>query len=220
MKFFTPLIILLLFISLNNTQAQTTPEFKFHLAFEDGIGAKDTVWVVLDSNATWGVDSLFGEIPQDLSSPNFHVYFKYDNQSDSGKVYAAHKNIATGILAQNYVYPITLKWDTSLLFNHNLSYIVNMAILTNDWFFFQSNDPNIGGAYCLMHDDSVEMPAYTWGSANQFPLGINIGEDLFQTGHVGINTEKLFLNEIIVYPNPSNSIFVVSFENQRIIKKS
>ncbi|MBQ21046.1 MAG: hypothetical protein CMD31_09850 [Flavobacteriales bacterium] len=211
------LFLIFIFFSLNKITAQE-PQFKFHLAFEDATGAKDTIWFILDSSATWGMDPGLGEIPQDLTSNDFHVYLKY-NQTDSGKVYAASSCGGLQLLAQNYVYPITLRWDSALLFTNNLPFIINEAILTNDWFFAQANDPNITGAFCLMHGDSVVMPSFTWGSQDHFPLSVTICDNPNIQGHVGVGEYSFLPDDVAVYPNPTNSSFMVSFKNQEFNKK-
>lgn len=217
--------ILFLMLGLNNVQAQITPEFKFYLAFEDATGAKDTLWLILDSTATIGMDTALGEIPQDLSSPNFHVYFKY-SATDSLKITARHQQDGVGgqIWAQNYVYPITLKWDSALLFTNNLPYNFNEAWLSNDWFFFVGGNncfsPDFIGVFCMLHSDSVYMPAYTWGTADQFPLGVNVSYNYSIQGHTtSVDEKNLHSTAITIYPNPFNNSFVVGFKPQLTDKK-
>ena len=57
-----PIYLTLISILLTLTSfTQTQPQFKFWLAFEDSIGAKDTIWLFADTNAiTEGIDSLYG----------------------------------------------------------------------------------------------------------------------------------------------------------------
>lgn len=216
--------ILFLILGLNNVQAQITPEFKFHLAFEDATGAKDTLWLILDSTASlYTYDTIFGEIPQNLSSPNFHVYFKY-SPTDSSQVLATNSNDFLGqpINAQNYVYPITLKWDSALLFTNNLPYNFNEAWLSNDYFFFAQNcfSPDFIGVFCMLHSDSVYMPAYTWGTADQFPLNISIGYNYSIQGHTtSVDEKNLHSTAITIYPNPFNNSFVVGFKPHLTDKK-
>ncbi len=74
-------LILLLALALAcTTTAQ--PTWRFHLAFEDGTGARDTIWMVYDTSATLGsnpwpgpnVDTLLGEGPVNLDDGIFHVF--------------------------------------------------------------------------------------------------------------------------------------------------
>lgn len=219
--------ILFLMLGLNNVQAQITPEFKFHLAFEDATGAKDTLWFIWDSTAnSYTYDTIFGEIPQDLSSPNFHVYFKY-NSTDSSKIVAKSTNSndhGGQIWAQNYVYPITLKWDSALLFTNNLPFDLNGAFLSNDWFFGAGGNncfsPDFIGVFCMLHSDSVYMPAYTWGTADQFPLFFSMAYDYSIQGHTtSVDEKNLHSTAITIYPNPFNNSFVVGFKPQLTDKK-
>ncbi len=207
------LTLLLLFFALKTT-AQQQPEFKFYLAFEDATNSKNTLWFILDSTATFGVDTALGEIPQDLTSSAFHVYVYYFNTPDSGKT-LAHPSSGCGvgndIYAQNYVYPITVRWDTSLLFNHNLSCTLNEVIFDNEWFFFYHNDPN-NTSFSLLLQDSVELPWFSWGSQDHFPL-------FFLLQHnptLSVNEENIdLLIDIKVYPNPTTDEFTVEMDNNQ-----
>ena len=49
MRFILALVVLALSLT---TIAQ--PTWRFHLAFEDGTGARDTIWMVYDTTATLG----------------------------------------------------------------------------------------------------------------------------------------------------------------------
>ena len=70
--------LLILLIALMLTQAvyvNAQPQWKFYLAFEDGIGAKDTMWFIWDTTATFmGYDTLLGEKPLSLNNNVFNVY--------------------------------------------------------------------------------------------------------------------------------------------------
>ncbi|PKP46124.1 MAG: hypothetical protein CVT95_07565 [Bacteroidetes bacterium HGW-Bacteroidetes-12] len=206
--FFT---LLLLFFALKIT-AQQTPEFKFYLAFEDATNTKDTLWYILDSTATVGMDTALGEIPQDLTSSAFHVYMYIYNTPDSGKT-LAYPSISCGfgsqIRAQNYVYPVIVRWDTSLLFNHNLSCNFNEVIFDNEWFFFANshNDP-INGGFSLLLQDSVVLPWFSWGSQDHFPLIfiLNDNPTLSVQGKIGS------VDDVKVYPNPTTNEFTVEID--------
>jgi hypothetical protein len=175
------------------------PQFKFHLAFEDATGAKDTVWLITDTLATSGYDAIFNELPQQLTTDSFRVYIKH-NVNDSGKVTAINSEpfflADLFIYAQDYVYPLTMYWDSSLFNNNNLSSEINYARLYNDWFFFNNNEPTIQ-AFNMLTTDYVLLPAYSYGSANQFPLQCTIG-----WGLVGINEVNLKQTNLILSPNP------------------
>ena len=142
------------FFLINNKINSQTPDFKFHLAFEDATGAKDTIWVIWDSLATNGYDPIFNETPQSLPTNNFRVYMYY-NATDSGKVKALGYNyngVNFHIHAKDYVYPITMTWDTSIMYNNNLPFQIREAILDNEWFFLNNNWPPYH-AYNMLRDN-------------------------------------------------------------------
>ncbi len=206
--FFT---ILLLFFALKTT-AQQPPEFKFYLAFEDANNTKDTLWYILDSTATVGMDTALGEIPQDLTSSAFYVYIRY-SQTDSMKTLAYPSQacgLVSNIYAQNYVYPIIVRWDTSLLLNHNLSCTLNEVIFDNDWFFSSSNhnDPNNGG-FSLLLQDSVILPSFNWGSQDHFPLFFKIADN----PNLSVEEKTSSFADVKVYPNPTIGEFTVEIND-------
>jgi hypothetical protein len=201
--------IFLLFFALKTT-AQQPPEFKFYLAFEDANNTKDTLWYILDSTATVGMDTALGEKPQDLTSSAFHVYMYITSAADSGKTFA-YPSISCGfssqIRSQNYVYPIIVRWDTSLLFNHNLSCTFNEVIFDNDWFFFNQNDPNNGG-FSLLLQDSVVLPSFTWGSQDHFPLTFILNDN----PNLSMEEKSGSFADVKVYPNPVTNEFTVEID--------
>ena len=202
--------ILLLFFALKIT-AQQPPEFKFYLAFEDANNTKDTLWYILDSTATVGMDTALGEIPQDLTSSAFHVYMYIYNTSDSGQTLAYPTQacgLGNNIYAQNYVYPIIVRWDTSLLLNHNLSCTLNEVIFDNEWFFFNQNDPNNGG-FSLLLQDSVVLPSFTWGSQDHFPLFFKIADN----PNLSVEEKVGSFADVKVYPNPTVNEFTVEIDD-------
>lgn len=206
--------ILFLMIVLNNVQAQITPEFKFYLAFEDATNTKDTLWFILDSTATFGIDTALGEVPQNLTSPVFHSYMYLSNTPDSGKTFATPSlscvsNAGGYIYAQNYVYPIIVRWDTSLLINHNLSCNDFGAIFDNDWFFY---NPNHQSGFNLLFQDSVVLPNFNWGSQNHFPLTFIIRDNLTTS----LKEISPLLTDIKIYPNPVINDFTIEMDNNNL----
>jgi len=203
-RIFTYLIIL--FTASSTLKAQE-PAFKFHLAFEDATGAKDTLWLIWDSLATNGYDALFGEEPVSIPNDTFQVYVRY-SVTDTGKVKSYpfdYSGIGFQIHAKNYVYPINMYWDTSLIFNNNLPFTINMAILDNEWFFFQTNDPSLHHQYSMMYEDSIQLPWFYWGSQDHFPIIFSFGYDPFlETSIKEVNSSEVF-----IYPNPvSDQLYI------------
>tara|TARA_B110000046_G_C12909099_1_gene362037 strand:- start:70 stop:264 length:195 start_codon:yes stop_codon:yes gene_type:complete len=56
-----------------HSQAQVEPQFKFYLAFEDATEQRDTVWIVIDTNAVLVEDTIFNEWILPIDSHNFYV---------------------------------------------------------------------------------------------------------------------------------------------------
>ncbi len=206
----------LLFVLIFNLSSfGQEPDFKFHLAFEDATGAKDTVWAVWDSTAQsfpGNYDTIFGEFPQSLpNDTNFRVYIRY-NVTDSGKVRAepiSGEGNTFLIRAVNYVYPITMRWDSSLFTQNTLPFIINTATLGNEWFFFNWNDPNFMNRFNMLLTDSVELPTFTWGSQDHFPINFEMGHDPF----ISVK-ENRHLATFQLYPNPTNSKVHILIEDE------
>lgn len=189
------------------------PQFKFHLAFEDATGAKDTVWLILDSLATGGYDTIFGEIPVSIPTGVFQVYIEI-GMNDTSKVSAVPTSYTSGgfqILAQNYVYPLILYWDTSLIYNNNLPFTIDCAYLDNDWFFF-NNDGTLMYLFNMMNTDSVELPKFYYGSQEQFPMNFTMSSNLSTYCSVSIKEEhsKTGIN---LYPNPTSDKLLVELND-------
>lgn len=187
------------------------PQFKFHLAFEDATGAKDTVWLILDTLATGGYDIIFGEKPISLPTGVFQVYYDM-GINDTGKVSAVPTNYESGgfqIKAKNYVYPLTMYWDTSLIFNNNLPFTIGYAWLDNDWFFLNNNEPP-ANMFNMLKVDSVELPQFYYGSQSQFPLYFSIGID----DGVSVKEEQIRSISIRFYPNPVFDMLEVELKSE------
>lgn len=105
----------------------------------------------------------------------FQVYIPY-TATDSGKVYAippGFSSVATLIYAKNYVYPITIRWDTSMFVAPQFPYspqLVCEARIDNDYFFGTSPS----NFYNMLLTDTAYAPAFSWGSQDHFPMSIVI----------------------------------------------
>jgi hypothetical protein len=218
--------LILFYATLLNAQ----PQWKFHIAFEDATGAKDTVFLIWDSTATFGMDTALGEIPMDFNTNTFQVYMYINSiPFDSSKVCAINTNysIYQNIYAKNYVYPIKISWDTSLFHSSVLPKAVDCAEMGNDYFFLA------GGINCqnfnMLQQDMVIAPDFFWGSRDHFPISIGIINDglccLSNIDEYDINKNKFLL-----FPNPVdndltlkcfddviNTVNVYAIEGRRIL---
>ncbi len=79
MRFLLPLLALALAYT-----ATAQPTWRFHLAFEDGSGARDTLWFVWDTTATIGyvggtIDYAMGEGSVDMDTTVFNMFMHNAN---------------------------------------------------------------------------------------------------------------------------------------------
>ena len=192
------------------------PQWKFHIAFEDVTGAKDTIWLVYDTSATGGfpiqVDSALGEGAYPFDYSKFNVWL-YNDIGDSTKTYALpylyYPEHSANINAFNYQYPITVSWDTSLFHASYLPVqqgIFNVSRMDNDYFFAINNC--IGCHYFdMMIDDHAFAPAFAWGSASQFPLGVALWYD------PTIGIQNIIKEQYKIYPSPVTDNLRISIKN-------
>ncbi len=206
---------LILFSFAKKTDAQ--PQWKFHVAFEDATGAKDTIWCIWDSSAhgTLPTDTVFKEGAVIFDHNVFNVWiYNYDGDSTKTRAVPFSWSLSLEVRAFNYQYPLTISWDTSL-FNEIFPWpyaSVDYARIDNGYFFYVNNtflDHN----YNMLIDNKVSAPSFNWFSQDQFPMSFSIAR--LDTSYTTI--DKLNLNQIKIFPNPtSNNISIVSSD---VLKK-
>lgn len=209
MKKIIPFFFCLISISSNCLSQQ----WRFPIAFEDAIGAKDTIWCIWDSTAhgILPVDTTLGEGAFTFNPTDFNVWV-YNNDNDSTKTIALPYNGSFDfqVWSFNYQYPITINWD-STLFHIPLPMpvgFVNVAFIGNDYFYFVNNDNN-AQAFNMLWDNHADAPFYNWGAQSQFPMHFRITRDPMN------NVFSLNLNKfkIFVFPNPFiNDLMITSVE--------
>lgn len=200
-----------------NSTAQS--QWKFYVAFEDAIGAKDTLWMVYDTaaHATLPVDTGLGEgkFNFDYSVMNMWVYnADFDSTKTLAYPYSVFPNHSLGnIMAFNYVYPITISWDTALfhspiLPSQPLPYMyINHAFISNEYFQFVNNDPPMQ-AFNMLIDNSAVAPPFGWGPTEHFPMTITVQYN----SQTAINENSDGLNKVLVYPSPFENVLSISTE--------
>ena len=195
--------------------------WRFHIAFEDGTGQRDTIWMVFDNSATVeGVDYQLGEGTPEYNPNAFNV-FMYNMESDSTKIiaypYSMCPYMFTGsIYSINYTYPIVIRWDTSLFHAQCLPInpALNIAIIIGNYpFFMLPIYPTAPYLHTInmLTKDSIFCPEDFNGV--QFPL---FGDQ--SLGFAVDHDNYLYLAEnkiegIFLYPNPANEYLIVSMEN-------
>ncbi len=195
------------------SQEYIEPQWKFYLAFEDATGARDTIWTCLDQNASWNPDSSLGEVPVTIDSTAFSVWsYQYT-------LFTPYKLVVRPLEASpeieirgmNAVLPLTMSWDTTLfksyLFQESINGPVCNPVLSNEWFFFNSNAGWLHNAFSMLFDTEIILPEFSWGSQNHFPIGVS-----FDRAHecLLLSAEETNMIDIKLYPNPCTDFLVLS----------
>lgn len=197
--------------------AAAQPTWRFHLAFEDGTGAKDTLWFIYDTTATlhvvpWpgpNVDYELGEGAVDILDGSFHVFTLNaigDTTNTIAYPYSMYPTFETfnTIDAINWTPPMTITWDTSLFHAPYLPYNqghFGMAVM-DGIAFSQFDDHGMGfGVFNMLADDHVTID-FLWDYL--FYFGVYFGP----TDDTGIETRSGY-GPVQVRPNPATQEVLV-----------
>lgn len=205
--------ILIAFLTIS-IELYAQPQWKFHVAFEDGTEAKDTIWFIWDTTAMFfGIDTALGEGNPNMNYDDFNVFtLTWDTYPDydTTKVVAHPYEYGFGhtIEAINYELPITITWDSALLHADWLPPTpvgwVNYARIDNDYFFFYNNN-GLAHQYDMTLSDSVTAPyegntdPWAWQDWVHFPMGIFLLQDPTVNVETNIYKAKDIIN---TFPNP------------------
>ncbi|MDD4374771.1 MAG: T9SS type A sorting domain-containing protein [Bacteroidales bacterium] len=222
----TIISFLLLFLAIP-IYLKAQPQWKFHLAFEDATGAKDTIWFIWDTTATfYGLDTALGEYPVSLDDNLFNVWIcnpaneKYDTLKTIAHPYTY--TFGHQIEAVNFKLPVKISWDSSLFHADWLPSEpvgwVNNAWISNEYFFLVNNTED--HYFDLTLDNHTIMPDSTivgtadenpwfWLPERNFPLGIGLAQD--PTLYVD---EDLTRKDYFIYPNPVHSLLIVDTQKK------
>jgi hypothetical protein len=187
--------------------ATAQPTWRFHLAFEDGTGARDTIWFVFDSTATIGeafgeVDLQLGEGAVTMDPDVFNVWL-VNSSVDSTKTiafpYTMFPDISAEIHAFNYQFPMIWRWDTALFrlpWLPEPGFSIDAGEMINDYFFFEFNNDPWGHEFYLGRDDSVLVQP-SLPNTYVFPTIVNLGVE----NDIGM-ADFLVDNGPLIVPNP------------------
>jgi hypothetical protein len=198
--------------------------WRFHIAFEDGTGQRDTLWMVFDNSATGGIDYQLGEGTTQFDSTEFNVFMlSFDTIYTKVRAYpySMYPYMTTGsIYSINYSYPVIIRWDTALFHAPYLptSPPMNYAIVLGDYQFavfgIDTTSPYLHNVF-MFSKDSLFCPEDTSGP-NTIPLfgfgclGFRLGYDAY----LSINKETV--HSISSFPNPV--LGKISFTGNEYIK--
>ncbi|MBA3649882.1 MAG: T9SS type A sorting domain-containing protein, partial [Chitinophagales bacterium] len=206
--------------------AQIQPAWVFPLWFEDGSGAKDTLYFSYDPNAGSVSDTIFGEKKEQLDSTMFQAYYACaidTNFSAYKKITLTSPQIGVNICFFNTQMPLTLRWDSKVLNSDSLP-------LPD-----QAPAPRAQGvlAYDLpmqINMCSFELPLlmtdttlYVWDTICSFSDSIVFEgpSASYLSFHVepwkgillGIDNSAQNLEKVFVYPNPMHNELQVIAKN-------
>lgn len=216
-------LLVALFASLAvATYAQ--PQWRFHLAFEDGTGAKDTLWFIYDTSVQqtqshWPVDMdeyHESRVGLNYDDGEFHVFTindLIDSTNSMAFPYYWFPMLETGgtINAINWEPPMTIRWDTSLFHAPYLPYEqgnISVAIMDGPLFFFINNHIELQ-AYDMLIDDSV----FVWDQWDYlFSFGVSFGPG----SGIGMNGLPVPSDRLSLYPNPAWDELYVRSDEERM----
>ncbi|MCO6483083.1 MAG: T9SS type A sorting domain-containing protein [Flavobacteriales bacterium] len=195
--------------------AAAQPTWRFHLAFEDGTGARDTLWFIYDTMVT--VPYSYWPIPIDqydsaqsnlnYGDGDFHVFLQNSMQDTSNSLafpYTAFPMFETGdhIDAINWTPPMTITWDTSLFHAPFLPYDQgNIEIATMTGIAFSQFDQGGGGfgIFNMLITDSVTIDQL---SDFLFPFPVYFDSD----NTIDIGEHRSAGSLLQLWPNPARSM--------------
>jgi hypothetical protein len=204
---------LALLLGTMHTHAQ--PQWRFHLAFEDATGAKDTIWFIYDTTATGdALDDHLGESFVTVDTNLFNVWMSTTLTGTTAIKtlaipYAGFPDGYFPMEGRGYVPPLTLRWDTMLFHAPYLpstptSYIryprlcgyeiINHGIET--W-------PGTA-CYSMFLSDSLVFVAPPLGST----LDLNMIFDYNDPTGTGISEHSL--PSLDIFPNPAQGRIVLN----------
>ena len=203
-------MLALLICGILDCKAQIEPQFKFYLAFEDATGQRDTVWIVIDTNAVLVEDTMFNEWILPIDSHSFDVYFgiNYGIGDSSKSVYARQPGgFSTYINAVNFTNPTIVRWDTSLLINHSLNTPYKQI-----WIRTENDVPGIFHLYDTLFlnqgiGEKLVDSVILNGNLDHFPIQMYLA-----TIPINLVGENIPKNDdgIALFPNPCHDEFKVS----------
>lgn len=192
---------IVLFLIFLCTSSYAQPQWKFHLAFEDAVGAKDTVWLIWDVNATFSVDNQFNEQAQNINYSIFNTFIGNAN-GDTTKTqafpYSTYSNNTT-VYSINCQFPLTISWDTALFHTPTLPQPVGAAYMDNGYFFGINNCPSCQH-FNMLTDNHVTI------DLNLFPYFFPVSVNISRGAPVGIMENNLSKHYVSVFPNPAKDM--------------
>jgi hypothetical protein len=196
-------------------------EFSFQLYFEDALGNRDTVTVGYDENATYGIDTAFGEEdiislpwlnPCEVRITDFPKTFHTKKQifpNHCGENWGNWYPMA--IHVKNPQFPLNISWDYTIFQNECIIGSVLANVPLHLWFdlyrtaYFMKGSNEItftniplNNFYLNYIDPADSLPVYSFWLR------------FADSSLITLDTDILDVNKIDIYPNPFNNEFTIS----------
>jgi hypothetical protein len=193
--------------------ATAQPTWRFHLAFEDGTGARDTIWMLYDTTAQLFyninqplVDTALREGPIFINDSDFHVFLQnalFDTTQTNAlpyTIYPVHEGSIVNAI--NWTPPMTITWDTSLFHAPYLPYdqgVFGVATMDGLAFSAYMNNPDFEfGRYDMLLSDSITVD-FLWEYLFSFAVGFGPYDG------VGVTPAAPADHRSLLYPVPATS---------------
>jgi hypothetical protein len=222
----------LVFILLIATQILNAQEYAFQIEFEDNAGNKDSIVVGLDSLATLGIDSIFGEVNikdipfsdgldvrlTDEETTGYHSTYHTKKQIVGLKCYVLEINLKTNN------YPIIARWNKDELFEQDpIRKAVFTGIHPGGWWDTEGIS-NLDRVNLIEMDSVIFTANFTKDIVDESFSYINEENDTISVfwftfdPPIGGSTENQKNNEqIVLYPNPTHEeVNIINMTNQKI----
>ena len=202
-------------LMLGTVLSQAQPQWRFHLAFEDATGARDTIWFVYDTSATQAMDPHLGEVFVQVDPDAFNVWmsstFNGDNAIKSLALpFSDYPQGYFPITGNGYTPPLTLRWDPSLFSSPDLpstpaNYIRYAGLFSYYWWVTDTGNLGTEG-FDMMLTDSVVIEAgvVEWLFTPYLSMLFDYNDP---TGTV---ISEHSLPSLDIYPNPTKGRMVIN----------
>ncbi|MCD4794589.1 MAG: T9SS type A sorting domain-containing protein [Bacteroidales bacterium] len=227
------IILLLLFTCNIQTKAQKyeEPQWKIPLYFEDATGAKDTIWIGYDPDATSGIDPQFDEGWMWIDTTEFNLYqWAYPNtlplygpiDTDSVRKTDISEDIANGGGRGGFVkgvLPVTLTWDEEKL---------NSPDLPEEWFPDISPrprarielwfDPLPGHTDpdCVVISDKPTLVLSSYPEGLEMYPCVKSNQAVFDNSNTNIPNMAFMIAQIVIKPHDYSYVSVNTIGNNMI----
>ncbi|MCY7408633.1 MAG: T9SS type A sorting domain-containing protein [Chitinophagales bacterium] len=208
--------------------AQVQPAWVFPLWFEDGSGAKDTVYFCYDPTANDqypNTDTLLGEKLIQKDSTKFWVGVWAFNGKDSTIQSSVSKVPFAQLFINNGYYPLKIFWDDTLFYSSALPFPdltplprARISIICSDAFGNCPADIELSMSAIPSTFPFPLVDSAIFNGFENYYVGNTLGEFSLELRPFDSPLEDAIINiqskSISIYPNPSSDEFIIQLKQQ------